>query len=118
MSAASSNFMFSSSAGIFEVGCTVTVAVAELFAGFMSVCGNAETVAVLLSIPAAVGLTLRTIVADAPLLSEPRLQVTVVVPLQLPCDGVAETNVALAGMTSVTTTDVAVFGPLFVTAML
>jgi hypothetical protein len=48
------------------------------------------TVAVLLTSPP-VGRTMRLTVAFAPLAMVPRLQVTVLVPLQLPWLGVAET---------------------------
>ena len=42
---------------------------------------------------------------------------TVLLPLQLPCDDVAETKVVPAGRVSVTTTFVAVIGPLLVTVI-
>ena len=42
---------------------------------------------------------------------------TVVVPLQLPCVGVAETNVVPAGIASVTVTFAAAVGPALLTAI-
>ena len=62
-------------------------------------------------------VTMRVIVADAPFASVPRVQVTVVVPLQLPWLGVAETNDVPAGSASVTTTFAAALGPAFDTAI-
>jgi hypothetical protein len=59
----------------------------------------------------------REMVAFDPLLIVPRLQVTVVVPLQVPCDGVAEMSCRPAGSVSVTTTPVAADGPAFVTVI-
>ena len=59
------------------------MAVAELFAGLLSVSG-AETAAVLETVPALFGLTPKDTVADAALFRVPRLQVTVVVPLHEP----------------------------------
>ena len=43
-------------------------------------------------------------VAVAPFASDPSVQVTVVVPVQLPKDGVAETKVTVPGSVSVTVT--------------
>lgn len=77
---------------------------------------DALTLAVLAIVPlVAVTVALRATVALAPLASVPRLQVTLVVPVQLPCDGVALTNCRPAGRTSVTTTFVAGDGPPLVT---
>ena len=56
--------------------------------------------------------------ALAPPASVPRLQVTAVVPEQLPCVGVAETNAVPAGSVSFTVTFCAVLGPLLVAVML
>ena len=53
----------------------------------------------------------------APGATVPTLQVTVVVPEHDPADGVADTNVVLAGTASVTDTFGASDGPLFVTGM-
>ena len=74
---------------------------------------SAATIDALLTIvpPVAVTRTVSVIDAVAPLRTEPRLQVMVVVPLQLPCDGTAETAVSPAGSASVTTTLVAAEGP-------
>src|ERR1700682_2788020 len=62
-------------------------------------------------------VTCRLMLADAALTIVPRLQVTVVVPLQLPWVGVAETKVTPAGRMSVTATLVADPGPAFATTM-
>jgi hypothetical protein len=64
-----------------------------------------------------VGVTVMVIVALAPLARLPRLQVTVLVPLQLPWLGMAEPNVTLPGNVSVTVTAEAEVGPLLVTMM-
>jgi hypothetical protein len=80
----------------FALASTATTAVEESFVALRSLV-VALTVAVLLSGPSVAGRTTSAIVAETPLLSVPRLQVTVVVPLQFPCDGVAETNVVPAG---------------------
>src|SRR5439155_11342549 len=104
--------------GIADAGCTVIDTVELLFALFGSGCGAAETVAVLLSGPAALSVTCKTIVALPPFAIVPTEHVTVGVPLQVPWDGVAEIRVAPAGRTSVTTTAFAAPGPEFVTARL
>ena len=75
------------------------------------------TLAVLLMVPVTVGVTIIVTFAETPLPNVPRLQVTVLVPLQLPWLGVADTNVTPAGKVSVTVTPVALFGPLFVTVI-
>src|SRR5580765_8025925 len=67
----------------------------------------AFTDALLVSIPAACGTTTRLTIANASLAIEPNVHVTVVVPEQLPCVGVAETKLIPAGRLSVTTTLVA-----------
>ena len=64
-------------------------------------------------VPVAVGLTTTWIVAVPPAVSVPSWHVITRSPLQVPVEGVAETNVTLAGRESVTTTAVAVSGPLF-----
>src|SRR5438128_116053 len=56
-------------------------------------------------------------VALPPLASDPTLHVTLLVPLQLPWDADAETKLTPIGSVSVTTTPVAVFGPLLVTVI-
>jgi hypothetical protein len=57
-------------------------------------------------------------IAFALLAREPRLQVTVAVPLQEPCVVVAETKVTPDGSVSVRFTFVAEAGPLFVSVSL
>jgi hypothetical protein len=100
--------------GSVGIGTGLTVAKAAvdaLLAGFGSTSADA-TLAVFDTGPAVLDvLTTKVTVALAPLAREPMAQVTVVVPLQLPWDGVAETKVVPAGITSVTTTAVAAPGP-------
>src|SRR5947209_6544742 len=100
---------------------SVLVTVVDVLAVLLPGLGSgslAVTLAVLLSVPASVGVT--TIVTLA-LLSNarfPRLQATV--PLacaQVPWVDVAETNLTPAGNVSVSVTPVAAEGPLFVTVM-
>ena len=74
----------------------------------------AVTVAVLVMVPIAVGVTLIVIVALAPDASEPTLHVTV--PETLVHPALAELKVTVAGSVSVTVTPVAGLGPLFLTA--
>src|SRR5215470_19033249 len=50
--------------------------------------------------------TIVTVAEDVPAASVPRLQVTVAVPLQVPCEAVADTNVVPAGSVSDTITPV------------
>jgi hypothetical protein len=57
------------------------------------------------------------IVAELPALIVPRLHVTVAVPLQDPCEGVAETNVVFDGITSVTVALDELLGPALVTVI-
>ena len=95
----------------------VTGAVEELFPGVESVVALV-TVAVLLKVPGVDGaVTIKVIVAVDPLFIVPRAQLTAVVPLHVPCEGVAETKVVPVGIVSATTTLVAADGPLFVTVM-
>lgn len=102
---------------MFAAEMTVMVEVLVLLARFGSVL-DVVTVAVFDTGPGVDGsVTVKVIVAEAALAKVPRLQVTVVVPLQLPVFGVAETNVVPAGRMSVTTTFVADAGPLLVTPM-
>src|SRR5262245_60135967 len=91
---------------------TVVLIVVELFAATGSD-WSAVTLAVLLMEPPAVGVTTRDTVAVASLASDPTLQVTEVVPEQLPGD-VTDFNVTCAGRLSVTWTLLAPSGPLFV----
>ena len=56
--------------------------------------------------------TIVTVAELVPAARVPRLQVTVVVPEQLPCDDVAETNVVPDGSVSVTVTPVAAVLPV------
>jgi hypothetical protein len=93
------------------------VAVEVLLARFESRVSVA-TVAVLATVPDVLGLlTTSTMVADLPAARVPREQLTVLVPVQDPCDGVAETNVAPAGRVSLTVTAADRLGPAFATAM-
>jgi hypothetical protein len=95
-------------------GYSDTVAVAELFDEFGSACA-ALTVAVLAIGPPASGPVITSVrVVELLLFSVATEQVIVVVPLHTPA-GVAETKVAPAGRTSVTTTPVAVDGPALAT---
>ena len=104
-------------AGTFDAGSAVTVAVLLLFARFVSVFVIA-TVAVFETDPPATGsVTFNAIVAEAPAASVPSVQVTVVVPVQVPCEGVAEPNVAPGGSTSVTTALDPMPGPALVTVI-
>jgi len=79
------------------------------------------TVAVLdVSVPDPVNVaafTLIVMITNPPTLTDPRVQVTVVVPVQLPCEAGIETElkVTVLGSTSVTVTPCATAGPLFVT---
>jgi hypothetical protein len=93
---------------------TVVVVVKELLSAFGS--GVVEvTLAVFMSDPEVVAVTTSEIVAVAALFIVPSVQVTVVVPLQVPTVGVADTNVAPVGSASVIVTAFAANGPLFVT---
>jgi hypothetical protein len=77
------------------------------------------TLAVLVMVPVAVGLTTMVMVASLPgalAARLPRLQAMVLVPLQFPWVEEAETNVTPAGKVSVTVTPVAGCGPMFLTA--
>jgi hypothetical protein len=95
---------------------TLVFDVEVLLARFGSVVVE-ETVAVLTTAPAELGLTTTSVIVGvAPTATVPREQVTVVVPEQDPTDGVADTNVVPAGRTSVTVTPAAELGPAFPTA--
>jgi hypothetical protein len=95
---------------------TVMFTEAVAFAGVGLVSFSA-TLAVLVIRPATAAVAVRVMEAFAPLASVPRLQVTVVVPVQVPWLGVADTKVRPAGSTSVTVTPVEFDGPPFVTVM-
>src|SRR5438445_6559547 len=85
---------------------TVVLAVALLLPAAASHEEEA-TLAVLPTIPPTVGVTVRVTVAVARLARVPRLQVTVLVPLQVPWLGVAETKLTPLGSASVTDASVA-----------
>ena len=91
--------------------------VTELSFGFGSV-SVALALAVLLNCAVDCGTQMMLTVAELPFARAPRLQVTVVVPLQAPCVGVAETKLTPAGNGSVTVTLVAGEGPVLVTIIL
>src|SRR5260370_19860328 len=97
-----------------SVAPTFVVALPELLLEFGSDV-VAETVAVLVTLPLNMAgvLYVNVIVAGDPTLIVPRMQGTVVVPLQLPWLGVAETNPSGAGGASVPVTPAAVYGPAF-----
>lgn len=98
---------------------TVKVVVEVLFAGFGSGVVAEATVAVLTTVPDALGLLTMSWTVATPLASiVPREQLMVLVPEQDPCDGAAETNVAPDGRVSLTVTLAARLGPAFATAML
>ena len=95
---------------------TVTIELEVLFVALVSF--ELLTVAVFVNVPGAAGAVIvRVIVAVAPFAIVPRPQVTVDVPLQVPCDGVADTKVVPAGMLSVTATLLAAAGPALVTVI-
>jgi hypothetical protein len=97
---------------------TVAVVVEVLFARFESRVSLA-TVAVLTTVPDVLGLLTTSTTVATPLAGTvPREQLTVLVPAQDPCDGVAETNVVPAGRVSLTVTLAARLGPAFATTML
>ena len=91
---------------------TVAVAEAVLLAGTGSV-WSAESVAVLVIVPAVVAVTTMLTEVLAPTAPVPRLQVMVVVPVQLALEAVG-TKVTPAGRVSVMIALVAGLGPLFV----
>ena len=105
------------------VNCTVVpdpVTVVEVVAVLLEGIGSGVvdvTLTVFVSVPAAVGVTMMVMVAVAPFAKVPRLQVTVVVPEQVPTDVDEETKVAPAGNTSVTDTLWAESGPPFETVI-
>ena len=87
--------------------------VAELFAGSSGVEVVTPAAFVITVSNGVAGSTCTTsvTVADAPFATAPRLQVTAAVPVQVPCDGVAETNDVPAGSVSFTVTACATEGP-------
>ena len=97
-------------------GSTNVVIVDELFVESKSN-SVALPVAVFTTWPWAVGVTTIVTNALAPFVNDPRLQLTMFVPLHDPCVGVAETKVRPPGNASLTVTPVAVAGPLFTTEM-
>ena len=99
------------------VAVTAKVVVELLLAGFGSGVME-EAVAVLETVPDMLGLLTTSTAVATPLAGTvPREQVTVLVPVQDPCDGVAETNVVPAGRVSLTVTLAARLGPALATAM-
>ena len=96
----------------------VTACVELLFAGFGSTADVVTDAVFEITVPCARPLAVWTVsvtVAVPLLATVPRAQVMVVVPLQLPCEGVAETNVTPEGRTSVTETFAALLGPALLT---
>jgi hypothetical protein len=87
--------------------------VSELLPGVGSV-SLPVTLAVFAIVPVAVVMTTRVTVALALSVRMPRPQTTVLVPVQLPWLGVAETKLTPAGKMSVIVTPVALLGPLLV----
>src|ERR1700742_3323404 len=84
-------------------GCTTVIAVAELFGPTGSEVVDVSLTTFVSVVAVAGDVTLIVTVALVPLVIVPSEQVTVVVPLQLPCEGVAEINVVPAGRGSVNT---------------
>jgi hypothetical protein len=95
---------------------TVVTAVELLFPGVGSAVG-ALAVAVFEIDPAVFRCTTSVTVSEPALEIVARVQLTVVAPLQLPTDGVAETNVVPTGRVSVTVAMSEVLGPAFETVM-
>src|SRR5437867_1060770 len=94
-----------------DVAFTVVLAVAALLA----VLGSnvlLVTLAVLTIVPNPDGVTVIVTVVLAPLAKLPRLQLAVLVPLQLPCWKVPPTKVTAAGKASVSVMFLASEGPL------
>src|SRR5439155_12150862 len=84
-----------------------------LLLGLVSVSAR-DTLAVFVKVPMAVVPTTMITVALAPLAKLPRSQTMILVPVQLPALGVAETKVTAPGNVSVNSTSVAISGPLLV----
>src|SRR5205814_6719215 len=96
-----------------DAGLTVIVALPVLSLPLFGSNSLRVTVALLLIVPTVVAFSTSVIVAFAPEMMPPRLQVTGPVPLQEPCDGVAALNDALLNV-SMTCTPVAFDRPLLV----
>ena len=78
----------------------------------------ARTMAVAVTWPCTDGIAVMVAVATAPGLSAPRLKITVLPEIVAePCEGVADVTATVAASRLLTTTLVAVLGPLLVTAM-
>jgi len=95
---------------------TVVTALVLLFAVYGSL-SLVLTKALLVNVPAEVGLTIIITVALIPLSRFPKLQNTLLVPLQLPWLGEEETKFKPNGNESPTATPLASSGPLLVTVM-
>ncbi len=87
-----------------------------LFAVFVS-CSLATVVAVFVTVPTAVAVVTRVIVADVPTGIVPSEQLMSAPPVHDPCEVATEAKLTPAGSGSATVTPVAVFGPLFVTTI-
>lgn len=117
IAAASNIIAYHEETGIAALGMTTTDAFAVLLVGFVSGFDD-DTVAVFETVAAFGGrFTLSEIVAEPPLAIVPSVHVVVDVPLQLPWDGVSETNVVPGGIVSVTTTPAAAAGPALLTTI-
>src|SRR5689334_9371142 len=101
-------------AGPFAGEFTVVCRLAELSVRSGSF-SDPATLALFVNVPGDCGTTTTLMMAWELRASDPRLHVTVVVPLQEPCVGVADTKLTPAGKLSVATTLVAGDGPLLVT---
>src|ERR1700722_9469402 len=88
-------------------GCTTVMAVAELFVATGSVVVDVSLTTFVSVVAVEGDVTLIVTVALVPFVIVPTVQVTVEVPLQLPCEDVAEINVVPAGSGSVSTTPAA-----------
>ena len=97
------------------VGATATVVTLAVLSADTGSVIELVAVAVFVIVPAVDGRTTMVMVAEPPLFITPKLQTTVADPEHVPWLGVAETRVTLDGSTSVTTTPVAVSGPLLTT---
>ena len=98
-----------------DAGMTVVSSVSELLPGLGS--SKLGTEAVFESVPAAVGVTTRLTVAFAPTAIIPSSQTMVLVPVQLPWLGVAETKFTPGGKLSVSVADAGLLGSILDTVM-